>query len=77
MEQQSHTPADVAVQPRNRQHDLAAALATDWCDGDAFKTAWYNAMSITFPLGERFFIDSVRAFADQVTDPKLKQEVRG
>ncbi|MEM8548366.1 MAG: metal-dependent hydrolase, partial [Pseudomonadota bacterium] len=57
--------------------DLAAALARGWCDGDAFKTAWNNARARTLPLGERFFLVSVRAFAAQVTDPKLKQEVRG
>lgn len=75
--QQSHTPGDIPVTPRNREHDIADALARDWYDNDPFKTAWYNAMSITFPLGEKFFIDSVRAFSDQITDPKLQEEIRG
>ncbi|MDH3886320.1 MAG: metal-dependent hydrolase, partial [Desulfobacterales bacterium] len=30
-----------------------------------------------FPLGERFFIDSVRKFSDQIEDPKLIDEIRG
>jgi len=77
MDQQSHTPKDVAVIPRNREHDIAAALALDWYDSHPFKTAWYNSMSVTFPLGEKFFVDSVRAFADQITDPKLREEIRG
>ena len=76
MEQQSNTPANVPITPRNRKHDLAASLAGDWYDKHPFKTAWYNSMSITFPLGEEFFIESVRAFADQVVDPKLQAEVR-
>jgi predicted metal-dependent hydrolase len=75
VEQQSHTPIDVPITPRNREHNVSQCLARDWYDKHAFKTAWYNAMSITFPLGEKFFIDSVRFFSDQVTDPKLKEEV--
>lgn len=73
----SHTPADVSVPPRNREYDIARALETDWFDDHAFKTAWFNAMSITFPLGEKFFIDSVRHFSDQIDDPKLNEEIRG
>lgn len=73
---QSFTPADVAIQPRNRQHDLAAALKTDWMRKDVFATAWFNAMSITFPLGEQFFINSVRHYRDRISDPKLQEEMR-
>jgi len=77
MNKQSNTPVDVVIQPRNHQHDLADALARDWFDDHAFKTAWFNAMSITFPLGEKFFIDSVRNFSDQIEDPKLQDDIRG
>jgi predicted metal-dependent hydrolase len=77
MSTQSLTPTDVPVLPRNREYDIAHALAQDWFDGHAFKTAWFNAMSITFPLGEKFFIDSVRYYADQIKDPKLQDDIRG
>ncbi|MFK7978287.1 MAG: metal-dependent hydrolase [Halioglobus sp.] len=73
----SNTPNDVTVEPRNHQYDIASTLATDWFAGHPFKTAWFNAMSMTFPLGEKFFIDSVRHFADQIDDPKLQEEIRG
>jgi predicted metal-dependent hydrolase len=73
----SHTPSDVSVLPRNRQYDIARSLAGDWFGHHAFKTAWFNAMSITFPLGEKFFIDSVRHFAGQISDPKLSEDIRG
>ncbi len=76
MAQQSHTPEAVAITPRNREHSVEAQLATDWFDQHPFKTAWFNSMSITFPLGEKFFIDSVRAYADRVEDPKLQKEIR-
>lgn len=73
----SHTPSDVSVLPRNREYDIVHSLAGDWFDNHAFKTAWFNAMSITFPLGEKFFIDSVRHFAGQIQDPKLTEDIRG
>lgn len=77
MTKQSLTPADVPLVPRNREYDIARSLAGDWFDNHAFKTAWFNAMSITFPLGEKFFIDSVRHFAGQIEDPKLIEDIRG
>ncbi|MBB6522600.1 metal-dependent hydrolase [Pseudoteredinibacter isoporae] len=77
MSQQSHTPEHVDIQPRNREHEIADRLSRDWYGDHPFKTAWFNAMSITFPLGEKFFIDSVRHFANNIDDPKLKQEIRG
>ena len=73
----SQTPADVSINPRNREYDIASSLGRDWFDQHAFKTAWFNAMSITFPLGEKFFIDSVRHFSDQIDDPKLHEDIRG
>ena len=75
-ENQSYTPDQVAIQPRNRQHDLADALTRDCLRNDVFATAWFNAMSITFPLGEQFFINSVRHYRDRITDPKLKEEMQ-
>lgn len=77
MPQVSLTPTDVPVLPRNREYDIARSLARDWFDNHPFKTAWFNAMSITFPLGEKFFIDSVRYFAGQIEDPKLNDDIRG
>jgi len=73
--QQSHTPESVAITPRNREHEIAECLGRDWFDDHPFKTAWFNAMSITFPLGEKFFIDSVRYYADRIDDPKLQEEI--
>jgi len=74
---QSHSPAGLKFGPRRKSFDIAAALASDWNGGSAFKTAWFNSMSILFPLGEKFFIDSVRHFKDQVEDPQLLAEISG
>ena len=37
-------------------------------------TAFFNALSATFPQGETFFIEAVRRFRDRA-DPKLKEQI--
>lgn len=76
MIQQAHTPDYVKITPRDRKHEITAALGRDWFDNHPFKTAWFNAMSMTFPLGEKFFIDSVRHYADKIEDPALQAQIR-
>jgi predicted metal-dependent hydrolase len=46
-----------------------------WWAGDAFGTAWHNALSATFPRGEAFFIEAVKAHRAGA-DPKLEAEIR-
>lgn len=52
-------------------------LPRHWNGGDAFKTHLFDAMSVLFPDGERFFIDSVRQFRDRIDDPVLNEQIRG
>jgi len=73
----STTPDGVTIAPRNRKFDLEAALAGDWFGGDPFLTALFNALSLSFPSGEKEFIDSVRHFEDRISDEKLLMEIRG
>lgn len=74
---QSHSPDGLEFGPRRKSFDIEAVLATDWHGGNAFRTAWFNSMSMLFPLGEKFFIDSVRHFKDQVEDSQLLAEIGG
>lgn len=74
---QATTPDNVQIKPRNRSHDISAALEGEWLANDTFLTAVFNGMSITFPAGEKFFIDSVRHYGSEVTDPKLQEHIRG
>jgi predicted metal-dependent hydrolase len=60
--------------------DLNTPFDTRWCGGDAFKSAFFNALSMSFPVGEQFFIDSVREGAKQMDDAtreKFAEEVKG
>src|SRR6478672_7131531 len=60
--------------------DLEAPFSRHWCDGDPFRTAFFNALSMSFPVGEQFFIDAVRNGYKQLSateQQKYKAEVQG
>jgi len=40
--------------------DLNEPFERHWNGGDAFRSAFFNALSMSFPAGEQFFIDAVR-----------------
>jgi uncharacterized protein len=40
--------------------DLQSPLPRHWNGGDAFRTAWFNALSFSFPAGEQVFIDAIK-----------------
>lgn len=50
-------------------------MQKDWFENDPFKTRFFDAISILFPDGERYFIESVRRFRSEIKDPKLQQAV--
>jgi predicted metal-dependent hydrolase len=57
--------------------DLSLPFGRHWAGGDAYRTQLFNALSMTFPLGEQSFIDSIRAIAPgKIADPALRAEVR-
>lgn len=60
--------------------DLEQPVARHWCGGDAFLTAWFNALSMSFPIGEQFFIDAVRTGLKALPaeqQPRWQAEVKG
>jgi predicted metal-dependent hydrolase len=69
------SPADLTITPRDRRFGRNAAQQRWWAGGDPFATAFYNALSVTFPRGETMFIEAVKAFRDGVP-PKLEKEIR-
>lgn len=71
----SPTPADLTITPRDRRFGRDVAQRRWWMNGDPIATAFYNALSVTFPRGEAMFIEAVKAHRDGVP-PKLAQEIR-
>ncbi|AMO70717.1 metal-dependent hydrolase [Sphingorhabdus sp. M41] len=71
------TPAGHEITPRDRRFGREEGYAPGkyWQNGDPVATAFYNCLSLTFPRGEAFFIESVREFRDQ-TPAKLQKEIR-
>lgn len=68
--------AETAIKPRNLSFHLDEAQGPFWNAGAPMRSAVLDALSIGFPYGEKFFIDSVKAFADRVDDPKLRADVK-
>src|SRR5688500_13457296 len=69
------TPADLTITPRDRRFGRGARTERWWMGGDPVATAFYNALSATFPKGEAWFVESVRAFREG-TPPRLEREIR-
>ena len=69
------TPADLTITPRDRKFGREAATPRLWHGGRVEATAIYNALSTTFPEGEAFFVESVRAFRHDAP-PKLAEEIK-
>ena len=71
------TPQGHEITPRDRRFGRDADHARDkyWLNGDPIGTAFYDALSLTFPRGEAYFIESVKEFRD-CAPPKLQREIR-
>ena len=68
------TPQELVITPRDRRFGRGSRIDRWWLAGDPVATAFYNALSVTFPKGEGFFVDSVRRFRDGAP-PKLAAEI--
>ena len=64
-----------AIVVRDRRFGRGQRLGRWWLNGDPVATAWFNALSATFPRGETLFVDAVRAFRDDAP-PELAAEIR-
>lgn len=73
----SSTPEDVSVSPRHIRFHVSEDPKKLWHGNDAFRTAFFNALSLQFPEGEQQFISSVRLYSDRIDDPRLAGEIRG
>lgn len=71
------TPASVEITPRRMDFEFPATTPRYWLDRDPWRSHLMNALSLTFPAGEKMFVEAVRAFRDRITDPKLSADIRG
>ncbi|RYY34581.1 MAG: metal-dependent hydrolase [Sphingomonadales bacterium] len=69
------TPTFLEINPRDRRFGRGTTPQRWWHGGDPFATALFNALSVPFPKGEAFFIESLRHFREGLPS-KLAVEVR-
>jgi predicted metal-dependent hydrolase len=69
----SVTPADLTIHPRNLMIGRGKTSERWWNGADPIATAFFNGLSIVFPRGEAFFIDSVRQYRDSVPKNQIPQ----
>ncbi|HWA90301.1 MAG TPA: metal-dependent hydrolase [Rhizomicrobium sp.] len=71
---ETQTPADLFIRPRDIAFRHAPAHPRWWLNGDPIATAFFNALSASFPQGERFFMDAVRPYRDKATG-RLRDQI--
>jgi predicted metal-dependent hydrolase len=69
------TPSDLTITPRDRRFGRDSRTEHWWMGGNPYGSALYNALSITFPKGEAFFVESVRACREWAP-PKLAADIK-
>ena len=72
----SNSTQQAIVPRKGPEFGFDASMPKYWLDGDPFKTRFFDAMSTLFPEGEKFFIQCVRDYRDEVKDPELSRQVK-
>lgn len=65
-----------SIEVRNLRFPLGAEVPKHWFGETQSVSTFWDNLSVLFPAGERFFMNSVRAFEERLPEGKLKQEVR-
>jgi uncharacterized protein len=66
----------VSITVRNLHFQFDAAIPRHWHGGQRAVTALLDSHSLFFPLGERFFVDSVKESLPLLQDPELRKQAR-
>jgi predicted metal-dependent hydrolase len=66
-------PADLKIIPRDVTFGRGKSNPRFWNGGDPMATTFYNALSLTFPQGEAYFVQSVRHYLDVLPEPLRTQ----
>lgn len=67
----------VGIPPRKFKAKTQDINIEKYYSNDKAMTAFFNTLSMMFPEGEQFFVESVRKYRDQVTSEKLNNEISG
>ena len=65
------------IRARKMSFPFGATIPRHWFVGSPFATHMANGLNLLFPLGERFFVRSVRRYLDRIDDPELLAQVKG
>lgn len=68
------TPSDVHMEKRDLKFGRENPPSRWWHGNDPGRTAFFNALSSTFPQGEKFFMTAVRYYRDDVP-PVLRGQI--
>ena len=69
----SPTPDDLAIVKRDMKFGRGNPPPRWWHSNDPGRTAFFNALSSSFPLGEKFFMTAVRYYREQADEPLRSQ----
>lgn len=68
---------DISFMPTVRKPNYDwKGIEHHWLLNNAFATHFLNSMHVVFPDGEKFFIRSVKRYADQIEDSGLRERVK-
>lgn len=65
------------IKPRRMEFDMTQLKEKYFFRGNPILSTLMYALSASFPDGERFFIDSVRSYQQDIDDPTLLKQIRG
>ncbi len=71
------TPGVISIKPTRMDFVFGDNVPRHWAFNDAFCTHFMGAMSTLFPVGERFFVDSVRALREHAGDTVTAKDISG
>jgi predicted metal-dependent hydrolase len=74
--QASLTPKGINIRPRRMGFELKGGYRRHWAKNDPLKTSFLDAVSCILPMGEDFFLRTMRNYRSRITDADLARDAR-
>jgi hypothetical protein len=74
---QAPVQTDRSITTRRMVIEHSPDIPRHFVDGDLVQSHLMAVLSATFPKGEQFFVDSVRAYREEIDDDRLRAQVAG